>query len=90
MDGTYIATILVITYPYERHAAWLSDIINFGEGVEVNIYYEPLDKAKTVKDITYMIGETGAKRKSIGENQSDVDIPLRLLIEVIISWWKSI
>ena len=38
------------------------------------MYYEPLDKAKTVKDITYMIGETGAKRKAIGENQSDVDI----------------
>lgn len=74
VDGTYIATILVITYPYERPAAWLSDIINFGEGVEVNMYYEPLDKAKIVKDITYMIGETGAKRKAIGENQSDVDI----------------
>lgn len=74
VDGTYIASILVITYPYERPAAWLSDVINFGEGVEVNMYYEPLDKAKTVKDITYMIGEIGAKRKSIGENQSDVDI----------------
>lgn len=74
VDGTYIATLLVIAYPYERPAAWLSDIINFGEGVEVNIYYEPLDKVKTVKDITYMIGETGAKLKSIGENQSDVDI----------------
>ena len=74
VDGTYIATLLVITYPYERHAAWLSDIINHGEGVEVNMYYEPLDKQKTVKEITYMIGETGAKRKAIGENQSDVDI----------------
>lgn len=74
VDGTYIATILVITYPYERPAAWLSDIINFGESVEVNMYYEPLDKAKTVKDITYMIGETGAKRKAMGENQNDVDI----------------
>ena len=74
VDGTYIATILVITYPYELTAAWLSDIINFGEGVEVNLYYEPLEKAKVIKDITYMIGETGAKRKAIGENQSDVDV----------------
>lgn len=74
VDGIYIATILIITYPYERPSAWLSDIINHGDGVEVNIYYEPLDKARTVKDITYMIGETGAKRKAIRENQSDVDI----------------
>ncbi|MEM1724153.1 MAG: ATP-binding protein [Thermoplasmata archaeon] len=74
IDGMYISTLLVVSYPYERPAAWLSDIINYGEGVELSIYYEPLDKSKIVKEITYMIGETGAKRKAIGDNQSDVDI----------------
>ena len=74
VDGIYISTLLVISYPYERPAAWLSDVINYGDGVDVSIYYEPLDKSKIIKEITYMIGETGAKRKAIGENQSDVDI----------------
>ena len=74
IDGTYISTVLIVGYPYERPSGWLSDIINYDEGVEVNIYYEPLDKAKIVKELTYMIGSTGAKRKSIGENQSDVDV----------------
>jgi len=73
-DGMHCAALLVVSYPYERDAGWLSDIINYGEGVEVSIFYEPLDKSKVVKEITYMIGETGAKRKAIGENQSDVDI----------------
>ena len=74
IGGMYISTLLVVSYPYERPAAWLSDIINYGEGVELSLYYEPLDKSKIVKEITYMIGETGAKRKAIGDNQSDVDI----------------
>lgn len=74
IDGTYISTLLIVSYPYQRTAGWLSDLINHGEGVEVNIYYEPLEKSKVIKDLTYMIGTTGAKRRNIGENQSDVDV----------------
>ncbi len=74
IDGMYVSTLLIVGYPYERIAGWLSGIINYDEGVEVNIYYEPLDKAKIIKELTYMIGSTGAKRKSTGANQSDIDI----------------
>lgn len=74
MDGMYISTILVVTYPYQRTAGWLGDLIDHGEGVEVNLYYEPVDKARLIKELTKMIGYTTVTRRSIGENQSDVDI----------------
>lgn len=74
VDGMFISTILIISYPYERTSGWLADLINYDEGVEVNVFYQPLDKAKIIKELTYMIGTTKAKRKNIGENQSDVDI----------------
>ena len=74
IDGMYVSTLLIVTYPYERYAGWLTGIINHDEGVETNIFYEPLDKSKIIKELTYMIGTTGAKRKSTGENQSDVDV----------------
>jgi len=74
VDGMYIATVLITGYPYERVAGWLGDIISFDEGVELNIYYEPLDKAKLIKELTYTIGVTSVKRKNTGENQSDVDV----------------
>ena len=74
VDGMYIATVLITGYPYERVAGWLGDIISFDEGVELNMYYEPLDKAKLVKELTYTIGVTSVKRKNTGENQSDVDV----------------
>jgi len=74
VDGMYIATVLITGYPYERVAGWLGEIISFSEGVELNIYYEPLDKAKLVKELTYTIGVTSVKRKDTGDNQGDVDI----------------
>ena len=74
VDGMYIATVLITGYPYERVAGWLGEIISFSEGVELNIYYEPLDKAKLVKELTYTIGVTSVKRKDSGDNQGDVDV----------------
>ena len=70
----YISTLLIVTFPYQRTAGWLADLINHGEGVEVNIYYEPIDKGKLIKELTYMIGTTSVARKNIGDNQSDVDL----------------
>lgn len=74
VDGMYIATVFIVTYPYQRTAGWLSDLITHGEGTELNMFYEPIQKGKLVKELTYMIGTTSVKRKSIGDNQSDVDI----------------
>ena len=74
VDGMYIAAVLITGYPYERVAGWLGDIISFDEGVELNMYYEPLDKAALVKELTYTIGVTSVKRKNAGENQSDSDV----------------
>jgi conjugal transfer ATP-binding protein TraC len=74
VDGMYISTMLVISFPYQRPAGWLADIINHGEGVEVNLYYEPLEKGRLIKELTYMIGTTTATRSQMGDNQGDVDI----------------
>ena len=74
IDSTFLATIMIVGFPYERFGGWLADIINYGEGVEVNLYYEPLEKSKIIKEVTEMIGFTGAKKKAIGENQSDMEI----------------
>lgn len=74
IDGIYTATLLVCSYPFEVTAAWLSDIISFGEGVDISIYIEPLQKAKVVKDLTQSIGITRDRRKNAGDNQSDVEI----------------
>lgn len=73
-DGRYCATLMVCSYPYELEAAWLSDIISFGEGLEVNIFYNPVPKARVIKELTQSIGITRSKRKSIGENQADIEI----------------
>jgi conjugal transfer ATP-binding protein TraC len=74
IDDMYVSTVLIVTYPYQRTAGWLSELINHGEGVEVNLYYEPIEKGKLVKELTKMIGHTTVARNNIGDNQSDVDI----------------
>ncbi|NJD01826.1 MAG: hypothetical protein FIA99_04350 [Ruminiclostridium sp.] len=74
IDGIYSATLLVCSYHFELPAAWLADIISFGEGIDISIYIEPLQKAKVVKDLTQSIGITRDRRKNAGDNQSDVEI----------------
>jgi len=74
VDGMCCATLMACSYPFEVAPAWLSDIISFGEGVEVSIFYEPLPRAKVIKELTQAIGITRSKKKSIGENQADIEI----------------
>ena len=42
--------------------------------MNISIFYEKQDTYKTIKDLTYYIGNVGVDLKQINENRQDIDI----------------
>ena len=70
IDGTYMSFLLCLSYPYSVSGAWLDDIINAGEGIEISMFAFPQPKNEIIRDITSLIGFTKYKMDQ-GENQED-------------------
>ena len=42
--------------------------------INISIFYEKQDSYKTIRDLTYHIGNVGVDLKTINENRQDMDI----------------
>ncbi len=74
IDGTFYSGILVIDYYREYNDIILKNIINTNINMNISIFYEKQDTYKTIKDLTYFIGNVGVDLKSGNENRQDIDI----------------
>ena len=74
IDGKYYSGIIVIDYYREYSDIILKNIINTNINMNVSIFYEKQDTYKTIKDLTYFIGNVGADLKSGNNNREDIDI----------------
>ena len=70
-----IACFVAVNYPQRVNAAWLSEIISAGEGVELSLYFEPLSKSKVMRELPNIMGQTQYKLNQ-GETQADSDIQM--------------
>lgn len=73
VDGMYTSTVMIIGFSYLRPVGWLSKLISYGEGVELNIYYSPINRGQLVKELTQMIGITTVKKMD-SPNNADSDV----------------
>lgn len=74
IDGKYISTFLVVNYNNIFEDIIFKNIIQEDISLQMNVKYEKLNKYKTIKEITYYIGNSGATLRDIGENRQDVDL----------------
>ena len=74
IDGKYYSGIIVIDYYREYSEIILKNIINSNINMNVSIFYEKQDTYKTIKDLTYFIGNVGADLKTGNNNREDIDI----------------
>lgn len=74
IDGTYYSTLLCLDFPYYVGGAWLEDIINAGEGIEISLYHEPQNKTKMIREITTQMGYT---KFNIGKGDIQKDSELQ-------------
>lgn len=73
IDGAYMGFLVLLNYPTHVPGAWLDDIINAGEGVELSLYAFPQNKTEIIRDITNYMGYT-RHYMTKGDTQQDTEV----------------
>ena len=74
IDGKFFGGILIIDYYREYNDIILKNLINTNVTMNISMFYEKQDTYKTIKDLTYFIGNVGVDLKSGNSNREDIDI----------------
>ena len=74
IDNIYYSSLLIINYDREQSDLILKAIIDANIDINISIFYEKQDTYKTIKDLTYHIGNVGAELKDANQNRQDIDI----------------
>ena len=74
IDNMYYSGIMIVNYLREHEELLLKSLINTDINMNISIFYEKQDKYKTLKELTYNIGNVSADLKEINNNRQDADI----------------
>ena len=74
IDNMYYSGLMIVNYLRENEELLLKNLIDTNINMNISIFYEKQDKYKTLKELTYNIGNVSADLKEINNNRQDVDI----------------
>ena len=74
VNGKFYAGLLVVDYYREYSEIIFRNLINSNVNANISIFYEKQDAYKSIKDLTYAIGNTGVDLKFGNSNKEDVDL----------------
>ena len=74
VDNLYYSSLIVVNYYREQTDLLLKNLIETNLNMNISIFYEKQDSYKTIKDLTYHIGNVGVELKDASENRQDIDI----------------
>ena len=70
----FYATLLCVNYFREQTDLILKTLIDSNININISIFYEKQDTYKTIKELTYYIGNIGVELKENDSNRQDMDI----------------
>lgn len=74
IDNLYYGGLIVTNYYREQTDILLKTLIETNINMNISIFYEKQDSYKTIKDLTYHIGNVGVELKESNPNREDIDI----------------
>lgn len=74
INGKYYAGLLIVDYYREYNEIIFRNLINSNVNLNISVFYEKQDSYKTIKDLTYAIGNTGVDLKFGNSNKEDIDL----------------
>ena len=74
IDNLYYSGLIVVNYYREQTDILLKNLIETNINMNLSIFYEKQDVYKTIKDLTYHIGNVGVELKERNQNRQDIDI----------------
>lgn len=76
IDNLYYAGLICIDYYREQTDLILKTLIETNINMNISIFYEKQDSYKTIKDLTYHIGNVGVDINEKNKNRDDIDIAI--------------
>lgn len=75
IDGTYYAFYIIAggSYPKKVYATWLDELINFGAGVDVDIFSTRYNKPEKLSDLRRTLAFTKSKMRETSETNRDFE-----------------
>lgn len=74
IDNLYYSTLIVVNYYREQTDLLLKNLIETNTNMNISIFYEKQDSYKTIRDLTYHIGNIGVDLKESNQNRQDIEI----------------
>ena len=72
----YYAGLIVTNYYREQSEIILKSLVETNINMNISVFYEKQDQYKTIKDLTYHIGNVGLDIKESNQNREDIDIAI--------------
>ena len=74
IDEMLYSTLIGVNYYREQNDLILKNLIDTNINMNVSIFYEKQDSYKTIRELTYHIGNVGVELKENNQNRQDIDI----------------
>lgn len=74
VDEMLYSTLICVNYFREQQDLILKNLIDTNINLNISIFYEKKDTYKTIKDLTYHIGNIGVELQESNQNRQDIDI----------------
>ena len=74
IDNLYYGGLIIVNYYREQTDILLKTLIETNINMNLSIFYEKQNPYKTIKDLTYHIGNVGVELKETNANRQDIDI----------------
>ena len=76
IDNFFYGGLIVTNYYREQNDILLKTLLNTNINMNISIFYEKQDQYKTIKDLTYHIGNVGTDITEKNKNREDIDIAI--------------
>ena len=76
IDNMYYGGLIVVNFYREQDDLILKSLIETNINMNISMFYEKQDKYKTIKNLTYHIGNVGTDIHSGDKNRQDIDIAI--------------
>ena len=76
IDNLFYSGLIVVNYYREQNEILLKSLLETNINMNISIFYEKQDQYKTIKDLTYHIGNVGVDIQDKNKNREDIDIAI--------------
>ena len=76
IDNLFYSGLIITNYYREQNDILLKSLLETNVNMNISIFYEKQDSYKTIKELTYHIGNVGVDIKESNQNREDIDIAI--------------